>query len=706
MDAVTDELPSQLDVRLSNPQLGAEQKPLAFADYLTIDLTAEQQATLAAELLQQIDDILTERKDEEQRVKEYRAMYRQLLSEAGMPFPGAFNVNAPIVVDKTDTAMAETEDIFDSADPRWTLQGPPSDEFDAAVELQQDVLDTYEDLVQESKTSPKVFFDAWLLGTGWEARVFKRKFLDIMDRRTWRSEQEFREEFPDAAEEHQDVLTLLKAGKEVTRIVEYRQEVLNAAVSEHVEWEDGIVPLNTQGLLGMLDAPLVVRRLWLRHSQIAELERDGDYNKGVADELMYHPLEAGKAAGGERQLNPDYRRNPIETFECRYWMRIPDGTDRAGNAKERLVCCLINVERQHNLILRSIRYPYFHGRPYLIPHHIQETEHGIYQPGLGHKLSQLNLTMNALLSHILNAGLLATSVSMKVRTNTDAARAAVEHQWYPGSIMELSNLDDLQQMEFATPNLEPMVKMFATMMGFADSVTGLNAYLGGQTDPSDQDAPGNKAAMLLKRSSKKLRRYVNCLRQSVDESGLQSLRLIYQYVPAARIAKAIGRSEEDVRTHMHVPLPTVAHAVAFDADRAARQAEDELFFKLLINEPLVARFPTKRVKLYRILAENQSSRWRGKMDEVLPEDAELQALEDAQQGADQLEQTTPENGQQMMQQLYDRAKARAIQGGKTPEEADALARRVQAQAMQMLQQRRRQRPAPTNGAAPRQPVAA
>ena len=51
MDAVTDELPSQLDVRLSNPQLGAEQKPLAFADYLTIDLTAEQQATLAAELL-------------------------------------------------------------------------------------------------------------------------------------------------------------------------------------------------------------------------------------------------------------------------------------------------------------------------------------------------------------------------------------------------------------------------------------------------------------------------------------------------------------------------------------------------------------------------------------------------------------------------------------------------------------------------------
>ena len=692
---LSDPQPQQLDVRFSNPQLSDDQKPLAFEDFLKIDLDEIQKSSLATELITQIDAILAARQTEADRVKEYRSMYRQFLAESGMPFPGAFNVNAPITPDKVDTALAETEDIFDASDPHWTVQGPPNEEYKAAVELQQDVLDAYEDLVRESRTSPKVYFDAWLLGTGWEARVFKRKFLDVMERRTWRTAEEFTREFPDDWEQHQDLVTLLNEGKEVTRIVEFRQEVLNAAVSEHVEWEDAIVPLETEGLTGLWDAPLLGRRVWLRHSQVAELERDGDYLPGVAEELKYEKLE--KDGVLERgKLNPDYHKTPLETFECIYWMRIPDGVNAAGEKKERLVRCLVNVERQRKLILRVIRYPYFHGRPYLIPYHIQQTEHGLYQPGLGHKLAQLNLTLNALLCHVLNTGLIGTSMSFKVRTNTDAVRALFEKQWYPGSITELSNLDDAQQWELNLPELSPMVNLFASLMTFADSVTGLNAYLGGQADPEDKDAPGNKAALLLKRSSKKLRRYVNCLRESVDESGYQSLRLIYQYVPAKRIAETIGKSEEEVRQQMRIPLPTVTHAIAFDSDRLARQAEDELFAKLLFQEPLIAQFPTRRVKLYRILAESRSSRWRGLMDEVLPNDSELQAMEDAQEGA---QQVAGGGGEAALTQVVERARQRAIGLGKSPEEAEAIAQQVKIRAQALLAQRARQQPGrATNGA--------
>lgn len=644
-------------------------KPLAEGAFLKVELDEEQRKQLAKELLHQIDDMLEARAPIEERIKLYRSQYSQLLEESGFPFPGAYHLNVPLTVNKLDTAMAESQEVFEQADPKWTVQGVPNEGLKELVTLQQDVLDAYEDLVEGAFVSPRTFFDAWLLGNGWEARVFKRHVVRSLQQRTWRTLAEFVEEFPDQHQDYPEIEAKLKAGESVTRVLEIAQDMVNAPVSEHVEWEDAVVPLEAAGNPGLREAALLARRVWMWPNQIDELEREGDYLEGTGEELRYRaqPLEK---LGQVRELNPDYGKEPIETFECIYFMRVavpgamPGDDGQYAKGDTMLARCLINVARDHALVMRAIRYPYDHQRPYLITHCVQETQKGIYQPGLGEKLQQINLSANALLSHILNAGLIATSVSFKVRSATDAARAMHEKEWFPGCVTELSNLDDAQQWQFQLPNLDFMVKMLGMMLSMADDVTGVTANLGGDVDPSDPSAPGNKTAMLLRRASKKLRRYISTLRKSVDESGYQALRLIAQYVPAEKVAEIVGKPVDQVRAMLRARMPTVTHAAAFDTDRFEQQAADKVYAEIVFKDPLLAQDPRLRIRLYKMLAETDTHGWRERLETLFPEE-ELEAF------APQ-EPSGPGKAEAVHQSLMEKA----VQAGKTPEEAQVIADRA------------------------------
>jgi len=641
------------------------EQPFAFADYLKIDLTEDERRVLAKELLTQIDDILEQRAPLEAQINSYRNQYRQVVATSNHPFPGAFQLNVPVTTKQLDTALAETTEVFDAVDPKWTMQGPPNPTLKAAIDLQQQTLDAYEDLVDGAFVSSPTFFDAWLLGTGWEARVMQHHVEHILEQRTWRTLNEFIADFPDHWQEteYADLVAKLQQGETVTRALERTVDTIQAPISEHVTWEDAIVPLHTEGLRGMRTTSLAARRVWMRWSDIAQHEEEGDYLDGVAETLQHKAVTLGdtgfKTTG---DFNPDYQREDIETFECTYFMYV---TTARG---KRLVRCLINVASEHMLMLRCIRYPYAHHQPYLIPYYIQATQPGIYQVGLGEKLQQINLSINALLAHILNAGLLATSLSFKVRSNTDAMRAMFEKQWYPGSVTELTNLDDVQTWNFSIPQLDGMVRMFALLMSFADDVTGVTANLGGDVDPSDPNAPGNKTALLLRRASKKLRRYITTLKKSVNVSGGQAMRLIAQFIPAQRIAAVLGADVQEVRAALRVTLPTVAHAAAFDVDRFQQDKDGNEWFLLLMKDPLIAQNPQKRLKLYQLRAENQTTGWRAKLDDLLTE----------QEVAPTPPPPPTPGGNGKAEQMLSGLREKAVAAGKTPEEADQIAQLAMA----------------------------
>ena len=259
---------------------------------------------------------------------------------------------------------------------------------------------------------------------------------------------------------------------------------------------------------------------------------------------------------------------------------------------------------------RIIWYPYFHNRSYILPVTIKTDKSGIYQEGFAAMLQDVHIAANATLNHVLDASVIANSLSLKAREGSDGARRVYEHKWYPGSVLELANMDDVQQFVFNTPNLSSLIELFMIIERFAGDATGVVNYLLGQEDASDPNAPGVKQRALTRKAELKLRKYIKNIRRSINEAGYQALRLIYQFTPPEVLTQIIGEPVDDSKDFMKPALKTVAQAAAFDLDTMAMKSDSLSFLQMLMKlEPMFVNNPVARSRAWHILARNWGSNW-------------------------------------------------------------------------------------------------
>jgi len=595
-----------------------EETPLSATSWLNLNLSDEKLQKIADNILNEIETIETDRGPLAEKIKEYRNQYDQIVEETSMPFPGAFNLCVPLTPKNVDACVSQTEEAFEDVDPKWTVETPPDKSLIPARDMQEKILDYYSDTEMEDLEAwTKIYQDAFLLGTGWLCMIFKREYIKVRDFVEYTTIEQFRKDYPDDYLKYPKYLEALAKGEMVKLVVEYKQEVCRSPKPEHAEWEDIYVPVNTNGLAGMLKARLVARYVPMRWEEIYENEENGDYRKGVSEKLKYNLAKDGSST---TEVDPTYLKKVYDTFEVMYFVDID-----SDDFEER---CLFNIEKSHKLGLRDIRYPYNHSRPYAIPYSIQNTRKGIYQPGLGEKLQPLNIALNAILNHVLNSSMIANALSLKVRSGSDAVRAIYEHQWYPGSILELMNLDDVQQFTFNTPNLSSLINLFVLVERFGQDVSGLVNYLLGQESEEDPQAPASKTIALMRKSEIKLRRYIKNLKRSNNEAGYQALRLIYQYIPKKRIAKILGMEEETVTELFQTPLKAITQSSGFAIEKMFEKRDNMGMVQGLFKEPLVARDPKRRARAWRVIAKDYGSNWDKKIDLILPTEQEITAEEE------------------------------------------------------------------------------
>lgn len=596
-----------VDVKLLKDQ--EENAPLSLGHWLKLKLTDEEKKTIADKILKEIDRIEQDRKDVYDKIKMYRNMYDQIVEETTTPFPGAFNVCVPLAPKNVDACVSQTEEAFDDVDPKWIIETPPDKNLIASRDMQEQTLGYYSDqYMQDSEAWGKVYHDAFLLGTGWLCMVFKRDFIKTRDFKEYETLEEFQADYPgNGWMKYPKYIEQLARGQKVSVVVEIEQEVCRSAKPEHAEWEDIYVPIKTNGLEGMMNARIVARYVPKRWEEIYTLEKKGDFNEGVSEQLKHIYDNDGNMT---TDIDPEYLKKVYDTFEVRYFVDI--------DSDEMEECCLFNIEKSRKIVLRDIRYPYNHMRPYAIPYYIQRTRSGIYQTGLGEKLFYLNITANGIINHLLNACMIANSLSLKVRKDTDAARAMYEHQWYPGSILELIDPNDVQQFQFATPNLSAMINLFAIVEKFSEDVSGIVNYVLGQESESDPQAPASKTIALMKKSELKLRRYIWNLKKSNNEAGYQALQLIKQYIPVEKIAEIMGMEVNQVKILLKQPLKAITQSSGFAIERMFGQRDNVNMINILSSEPLYAGDPVRRMKGYRIIAKDMGSNWDKKIEQLLP----------------------------------------------------------------------------------------
>lgn len=574
----------------------------------------------------------------------------------------------PTTAKNVDACVSQTEEAFEEVDPKWSIQMPPGKDMDSARETHETILDYYSDLnMEETEAWTKVYQDAFLLGTGWLAMVFRRDFLNVKRVKEYFTVQQFMNDFPKSYVKYPKYLERLANNEMVRLVVDKKEEIVYGPKPEHIEWEDVIVPLATNGLEGMLKTPLAGRRLMKRWSEIKELEDSKDYISGVSEKLK-------EKIGGNAQnkeIDPEYMKKDFETYEIMYFVDI-DG----DGIPER---CLFNISVEHKLCLRAVRYPYHHNRPFLTPYYIQCTRKGIYQPGLGEKLQNINIALNATINHVLNASVIANSLSLKVRSGTDAVRALYEHQWYPGSILELMNVEDVQQFTFNTPNLSSLINLFAIIERFGQDVSGIVNYLMGQESSDDPEAPASKTIALMRKSEIKLRRYIKTLKRSNNEVAYQALQLIYQYIPVERLVEAVNIDESEIIKAKNMPFQPITQSTGFAIEKIFEKRDNQSMTQMLLSDPVIQQDVKRRLRLYRINAKDFGSNWDKKVEQILPSEEEI----------DQMQQQAQTIQQQSMQRKIDvikRATQEALSRGASPEEAKQIGLSAGEKFMQTLQQ--------------------
>lgn len=638
----------------------SQDKPLSFGNYLSLPITEEQRDLYTGHILKRIDEIIEtpERKDMMDLAESWRNQYYGKVAETSFPWSGAFNLDMRLTPKIQDAVVAQTEEAFDDVDPRWSV-GPVTNRNMMTIrDKQERILDAFEDQEMNNiEDLEAIRHDAFLLGLGWEAMVFERKLQRVRDFKIYRRLDEFMRDFPDDYQKYPQYIRQLGQGQEVRIIIEYNQEIRRSPKRKHVKFEDAIVPVNAKGVEGVNNADVVARRIWLKWHEIKTLEEEGDYISGVSERLRF---KSDLTKDGRLQDDPDYLTKPYETFEVQYYIYL------TLNGKKRRIKCLFNIEKEHKACLRGIRYPYDHNRCYLIPHCIKYTNEGLFQDGMGRMLQDIHIAGNATINHVLNASSLANSLSIKAREGSAAARRIMEHRWYPGSVIELQNMDDAQQFNFSTPNLASLISLFGIIEKFGQDVSGIINYQLGAESTEDPEAPASKTIALMRKAEIKLRRYIKNLKRSEDEAGYQALRLIYQFVPTERLSAILGEDVDETKGFLQPILRIITNSSGFAIERIFEERKDMLMGRMLLQDPLVAQDPERRVKVYYTIAKSVGSNWDKKIVGIIPTPEEI-----AQQKAQAQQQEQAKKLEAMRG-----ATTQALEGGATPEEAAGVGRQA------------------------------
>ena len=607
--------------------------PLSFGGFLDLQFSVSERDLYTIRICEEINRILEDedRKIMIEKVNEWSNQYEGAVEETSFPFPGCYNLDTGMTAKIQDAVVAQTEEAFDDVPTRWEVGPITNPEMLYIRSKQTKVLDYYEDTeMSNNEDLEAIRHDAFLFGLGWEAVIFEKQFERVREERVYKTLEQFIRDFPKTYTQSQyaGYLKDLTQGKEIKLIIEENRWKRYSPVRRHIKFEDCICPSEAKGIEGVNNTHIRGRRIWMKWSDIKYLEDNADYIKGQSSLLKYKPAldKDGNAIG-----DTEYLKKPFETFEIIYDMFI-------GGRKVR---SLWNIELEHKICLRVIRYPYYHNRSYLIPHCIKYNTSGLYQGGLGAMLHDLHIAGNATINHILNSSLVANSLSLKAR-GEDTARKLNQHRWFPGSVLALTNLNDAEQFQFSTPNLSALIRMFAIIERFGSDRSGIVNYQLGMESPEDPEAPASKTFALMRKAEIKLRRYIKNLKRSEDEAGFHALQLIYQFIDTDKLSRLLGEDVSDTKEFLKPPMQVIAQSSGFVLEKIFEKRDDMQMGQILANAGFL-QDPISRSKYIYQVAKSFGSNWDKKIIGIVP---------------------SPETLEEQKRQAEEKAQAKKMEGGK------------------------------------------
>lgn len=551
-----------------------------------------------------------------------------------------FNLNVPVTKKKVTDLTKFAVKAFFNSDPKFVVTPRPGmvqEGTDEVCEHQEDYLDyLLDEELHLKEPLRKVLHSAILKHLGllkvvyaYERKKRKREedYSGEWKRNEATGEREqpglrlFAENYPQAEEEgnpNHKYFKKLKAGKDISIVVEFNEVVYNNPRFSHVDIKNFWCPLNVEGYQGLSDCQITVEKQEYSWWELKKKEKEGDFIN--VEEMKFD-------AGGTKEAYKNFRQRKYEVIEVVYWFNLEDSDD---NEDEVRLVCWFDAEKK--IFLGAIYYPYYLVESYYIPFNITENKEGIYQDGLGEDLTDSHLAQNAILNFTLTGAWIQNTNTPIIPQGSSVAEQFLENRWTHGIPIEVP-VNDMQTIDSGIKfldkppmNTQELMHLLLYMGQLDDDMSGISSLASGKETPLDPRAPAAKTAMLMKQSGVSIEDYIDCLLPSFNLIGEICLKLIYQMAKEGRTYKQQRRAsqvtgQKDIffslsRDEMVAKTNIQSRAKAFAFDKVQEKQENLALYQIL-REELASTGNRQGVhELVRTLIKSWSPLWKNKVDKI------------------------------------------------------------------------------------------
>jgi len=429
----------------------------------------------------------------------------------------------------------------------------------------------------------------------------------------------FLQAYPDARTDNPDLVKDLEEGKEINIIADYNETTYNAAYPTNVDPKNLYVRRMTEGYDGLCRTRLIEEDLEYTFWELKGMEKDGLLYDVDALKYKKNDKERKKAIMG-------YENKKYQITQSVYYFKENE-TDEDGEETK----LIIWRERDREMIIGSIRYPYYGVPCFYIPHWIQKTMPGMYQKSLSEFLAPSNIAENAILNLLLQSVYIRNTFSPISKPGSSTYKQLLEKRFTWGMNLDADEAIDSVQAHMPQVDSQGLLSIMEYLVRGDDDVSGASSGMSGKSDPIDPRAPASKTIALLEKSGVNIHAYIKCFVKSFNITINVILQLNYQMASKeGRKFRTKPDREGDIfgtitRDEMAAKVNIQSQAYAFNFHKQNEKKEDLALMQVLLESPLFRDNPKAVYNLYGHIITGWSPKWKNIKERIWPSPEEFKS---------------------------------------------------------------------------------
>ena len=615
-----------------------------------LEIKKDDQDRIVKEIIKELKEIEDERKADgmDSHWDEMDNLYEGKLRDSD---DQQFNLSRRTAKIKVQAIVRACGEAFFESDPKFSITPRPEFELEdgeQVTEKQENFLDyKFDEVIPLEEAMMKVFLSAASKGTGvlkyfYETRrcskkreeTYEGKNEPVIDPRTKQPAidqtgkpvvknqglTDFLRNYPDAnnpESKYYPYALELQKGKTINIVVKYKSVEYSDPMPKYVNRKDFYCRKSSEGYMGLCRSRFHAERISYSWWDLKKMEEDNEHFYNI-DELMYENKDDKK-----KTIKADYDHKEYEVYECVFWIKLKESDTEETR-------CVFWVNKEKELMIGSIAYPYYEVDSYYIPFYVKQERACFDQPGVGEDLKDTSIAEDAILNFTLEGWWLSNQVTPITQEGSEIESQFLEKRWAHGVPLTLKAGEAAPR--FLNEFLRPMdagqgINLVQYLIQGADDISGVSSLLTGRESPVDPTAPAAKTLALLERSGINIKAYVRTLVKSFNLIPTISLQL-YDQMNTEGIKYRIKNTAEAVtgqnpfglisRAEMRARTTIQSQASAFNFNKNNEKREDLALFSTIRQEPLVARNPKAVYELLKNLIKGWSPKWRTRLEKVLP----------------------------------------------------------------------------------------